>query len=81
MAIWLRFKAYIIGLIGLIASVLANYDYVRKDGADATKTALDKVDRKQARTIEDIADEIRKADGNNATAIERLRSANRLRDL
>jgi len=81
MAIWLRFKAYIIGLIGLIASVLAIYAYGRKDGADATKIALDKVDRKQARTIEDIADEIRKVDGNNATAIERLRSANRLRDL
>jgi hypothetical protein len=81
MAIWLRFKAYIIGIIGLIAGVLAIYAYGRKDGSDATKTAFDKVDRKQARKIEDIADEIRKMDGDNATAIERLRSANRLRDL
>ena len=38
-------------------------------------------DNAQARKIEDLADKVRRADGDNRTAIERLRVAKRLRDL
>jgi len=81
MAIWLRFKGYLIALAGALLGVLAIYLTGRKQGYDSAENAMKEADNAQARTIEDLADRVRRADGDNATAIERLRSAKRLRDL
>jgi hypothetical protein len=80
MAIWLRFKAYIIAFVGIISSVVAIYWAGRKQGYDSAEQDVREADNAQARKIEDIADRVRHADGNNVTAIERLRSARKLRD-
>ena len=81
MAIWLRFKAYIIAGLGAILGVLAIYLAGRKQGYDSAEQDVREADNAQARKIEDIADRVRRADGDNGTAIERLRSARRIRDL
>jgi len=81
MAIWLRFKAYIIGLGALIVGVLAIYLTGKRDGVQNEFDRQAKADAKQARTVEDAADRVRHADGDNGTAIERLRKHKRLRDL
>ena len=81
MAIWLKFKGYIIAALGAILSVLAIYLAGRKQGYNDAENDVREADNAQARKIEDLADRVRRADGNNVTAIERLRSAKRLRDL
>jgi hypothetical protein len=81
MAIWLRFKGYIIAATGAILSVLAIYLAGRKQGYNDAENDVREADNAQARTIEDLADRVRRADGDNVTAIERLRVAKRLRDL
>ena len=81
MAIWLRFKGYLIALAGALLGVLAIYLTGRKQGYDSAEKAMREADNTQARKIEDLADRVRRADGDNATAIERLRVAKRLRDL
>jgi uncharacterized membrane protein YdjX (TVP38/TMEM64 family) len=81
MAIWLKFKGYIIAAVGAILGVLAIYLTGRKQGYDSAENAMREADNAQARKIEDLADRVRRADGDNATAIERLRVAKRLRDL
>ena len=81
MAIWLRFKSYIIGLGALIVGVLAIYLTGKRDGVQNEFDRQAKADAKQARTVEDAADRVRHADGDNGTAIERLRKHKRLRDL
>jgi hypothetical protein len=81
MAIWLRFKGYIIAATGALLGALAIYLAGRKQGYDAAENSMREADNAQARTIEDLADRVRRADGDNRTAIERLRVAKRLRDL
>ena len=81
MAIWLRFKAYIIAGLSAILGFIAFYAYARKQGYDSAEQDVREADNAQARKIEDIADRVRRADGDNRTAIERLRSARRIRDL
>lgn len=81
MDLWLRFQNYILSIAGVVAATLAIYAYGRKDGSNATEQKYDKADQEKAREIEDIADRVRRADGNNRTAIERLRVAKKLRDL
>jgi hypothetical protein len=81
MAIWLKFKGYIIGIAGAILSVLAIYLAGRKQGYDSAENDMREADNARARKIEDLADRVRRADGDNVTAIERLRVAKRLRDL
>jgi|AntAceMinimDraft_5_1070358.scaffolds.fasta_scaffold615946_1 hypothetical protein len=81
MAIWLRFKGYIIGFVGLVAGVLAIYFAGNRNGVQNEFNRQAKADAKQARTIEDAADLVRKHDGDNVDAIERLRKHKRLRDL
>ena len=81
MAIWLRFKGYIIAGLSAILGVLAIYLAGRKQGYDSAEQDVREADNAQARKIEDIADRVRRADGDNRTAIERLRSARRIRDL
>ena len=81
MAIWLRFKGYIIAATGALLSVIAIYLAGRKQGYNDAENDVREADNAQARKIEDLADRVRRADGNNVTAIERLRSARRIRDL
>jgi len=81
MAIWLRFKGYLIAVAGAILGVISIYVYGRKQGYNDAENDVKEADNAQARTIEDLADRVRMADGNNVTAIERLRVAKRLRDL
>jgi len=79
--IWLKFKGYIIGIASVIASVVAIYWAGRRQGYNSAENDAREADHEQARKIEDIADRVRNADGNNVTAIERLRVARKLRDL
>ena len=81
MAIWLKFKGYILAGLGAILSVIAIYAYGRKQGYDSAEQDVREADNAQARKIEDIADRVRRADGDNRTALERLRVAKRIRDL
>jgi len=81
MAIWLKFKGYIIGFASAILSVLAIYAYGRKQGYDSAENDMREADNAQARKIEDVADRVRRSDGDNHTAIERLSKLKRLRDL
>lgn len=78
--IWLKFKGYIIAFVGIISSVVAIYWAGRTQGYNSAEQDVREADNEQARKIEDIADRVRHADGNNVTAIERLRVARKLRD-
>jgi len=77
MAIWLRFKAYIIGLGAIIGAALSIYLVGRSHGGQAESEARDESDRKQARKIEDSADNARNITGD---PVERLRDTGRIRD-
>ena len=79
--IWLKFKAYIIGIASLLTTLLAIYWAGRTQGYNSAENDAREADHAQARKIEDVADMVRRADGNNVTAIERLRVARKLRDL
>jgi len=81
MAIWLKFKGYLIALAGAILGVISIYAYGRKQGYDSAENAMREADNAQARKIEDLADRVRRADGDNRTAIERLSKFKKLRDL
>ena len=81
MAIWLRFKGYIIAGLGAVLGVLAIYLAGRKQGYNDAETDVREADNEQARKIEDLADRVRRSDGDNRTAIERLSKFKRLRDL
>ena len=81
MAIWLKFKAYIIGIAGVLTTLLAIYWAGRRQGYNSAENDMREADNAQARKIEDIADRVRRSDGNNVTAIERLSKFKRLRDL
>jgi hypothetical protein len=77
MAIWLRFKAYIIGLGAIIGAALSIYLVGRSHGGQAESGARDESDRKQARKIEDSADNARTITGD---PVNRLRDKGRIRD-
>ena len=81
MAIWLKFKGYLLALAGAVLGVLAIYLTGRKQGYDSAENAMREADNAQARKIEDLADRVRHADGDNRTAIERLSKFKKLRDL
>jgi len=74
------FQTWILSIAGVVAATLGIYAYGRKRGSDDTKVEMERADNEQARKIEDAADRVRRADGNNATPIERLRRYKRLRD-
>ena len=80
MAIWLRFKGYIIAAVGSILAALSIYFVGRSQGYSDAEQDVREADNAAARKIEDLADRVRRADGDNRTAIERLRKHKRLRD-
>ena len=77
MAIWLRFKAYIIGFVSIVGAALSIYFVGRSHGGQAESEARDESDRKQARKIEDNADTARSITGD---PVKRLRDKGRIRD-
>jgi hypothetical protein len=81
MAIWLKFKGYIIAVMGALSAIFGIYMYGRNSGAKDTQIKHERASLKKSREIEDAADRVRRADGNNFTAIERLRRYKRIRDI
>lgn len=81
MAIWLRFKGYIVAIMGALSAVFAIYMYGRRTGSKDTQIEHDRANIEKSKEIEDAADRVRRADGNNITAVERLRRYKRIRDL
>ena len=81
MAIWLKFKGYIIALVGGVLAALGIYFAGRSQGYSQAENDVREADNATARKIEDLADRVRRADGDNRTAIERLSKHKRLRDL
>ena len=77
MAIWLKFKAYIIGFVSIVGAALSIYFVGRSHGKQAESEARDESDRKQARKIEDNADTARSITGD---PVKRLRDKGRIRD-
>lgn len=81
MAILLKFKGYIVAVIAGLSAIFGIYLYGRRTGSQDTQIRHERANIKKSRGIEDAADRARRADGDNLPAIERLRRANRLRDL
>lgn len=81
MAVWLKLKGYIVAVMGSLSAILAIYMYGRRTGSNDTQIEHERANIKQSREIEDAADRVRRADGNNITPIERLRRYKRIRDL
>ena len=81
MAIWLKFKAWIIAVAAAISAVIGIYFYGRKSGAIQEAQRQRENDLDTARKVEDAADRARRADGDNVDPVERLQRYSRLRDL
>jgi hypothetical protein len=81
MAIWLRFKVYILAITSTLSALFGVYLYGRNRGSTDTKVKIERADHAKSKQIQDAADRARRADGDNLPAIERLRRANKLRDL
>lgn len=81
MAIWLKLKGYIVAVMGALSAILAIYMYGRRTGSQDAQIRHERANIQKSREIEDAADRARYADGNNFTAVERLRRYKRLRDL
>jgi hypothetical protein len=81
MAIWLKFKGYIVAVMGALTAIFGVYLYGRRTGSQDTQIEHDRANIKKSREIEDAADQARRADGDNLPAVERLRRYKRLRDI
>lgn len=76
MAIWLKFKGWIIAAAAAVSAVMGIYLYGRRQGSlrEAEKAA--EKDRQNARRVEDAADNART---NTGDPVERLRKHNAIR--
>jgi hypothetical protein len=85
MAIWYsvidKTQKWFLAVAGVIGSALMIYAYGRHRGSEDLQIEMERADHEKARKIEDAADRARRADGDNVIPIERLRRANRIRDL
>ena len=81
MAIWLKLKGYIVAIMGVLSAILAIYMYGRRTGSQDTQIEHERANIEKSREIEDAADRVRRADGDNHTPVERLRRYKRIRDL
>jgi hypothetical protein len=77
MAIWLRFKQYILAAAAAISALVGVYLYGRQQGSLRAAQKAAERDRQNARRIEDAADKARTVDGD---PVERLRKYGKLRD-
>lgn len=80
MAIWLKLKGYVLAAVSALGVIWGIYLYGRRTGSQDTRIEHERANIKKSREIEDAADRVRRADGNNLTPIERLRRYKRLRD-
>lgn len=78
MAIWLKFKAWIIAIGAAIAAVIGIYFYGKRSGALGEMQRQVQADQDNARRIEDAADNARADRIDNAA--EFLRQRGKLRD-
>lgn len=62
MDLWVKFRAYVVSIAGVFASVLAIYAFGRAKGAQKEGDRRDAADRKQSRKVEDAADQARTSD-------------------
>lgn len=76
-----KFQKWILAMVGVFGSALLIYSYGRHRGSKDTEQEIREADYDKAQKIEDAADRVRRADGDNMPPIERLRRANKLRDL
>lgn len=76
-----KFQKWILAVVGVFGSALLIYGYGRHRGSKDTEQEIREEDYDKAQKIEDAADRVRRADGDNMPPIERLRRANKLRDL
>jgi len=81
MAIWLKFKGYILAFGAGLTALFGVYLYGRSSGASDAKLKIERADNAQARKIEDLADRVRRNDGGGASPTERLSKYNRIRDV
>jgi hypothetical protein len=77
MAIWLRFKAWIIAIGAAIVAILGVYFYGRKSGSMQEAQRQQEKDLETSRKVEDAADRARLIDGD---VIDRLHKHGKLRD-
>lgn len=77
MAIWLKFKQYILAAAAAISALVGVYLYGRQQGSLRAQQKAAERDRQNARRIEDAADEARTVDGD---PVDRLRKHGKLRD-
>jgi hypothetical protein len=78
MAIWLRFKEWIIAAGAAIVAIFGIYLYGRSSGANSARQKAAEADRKRARSIEDAADKARATPVGDS--VNELREHGRLRD-
>ena len=81
MAIWLKFKAYILAFGAALTAIFGVYLYGRSSGASDAKLKIERADHANARKVEDAADRVRRNDGGGASPVERLRKYKKLRDV
>jgi hypothetical protein len=78
MAIWLKFKEWILGAGAAIVAIFGIYLYGRSSGANSARQKAAEADRKRARSIEDAADKARATP--TGDSISELRDSGRIRD-
>ena len=76
-----KLKAWAIAVGAGIAAFIGVYFYGRKSGSLQEMNRQAEEDRKKARSIEDAADRVRRADGDNVDPVERLSKYKKLRDI
>ena len=77
MAIWLKFKVWIVAIGAAIAGIIGVYFYGRKSGSMQEAQRQTEKDIETARDIQDAADRARLIDGD---VIDRLHKHGKLRD-
>jgi hypothetical protein len=78
MAIWLRFKSWIIAVGAAVAAIVGVYMYGRHSGSLRELQKQAEADRKKARGVEDAADKARRTPIDDP--VGRLSDRGRLRD-
>ena len=79
MAIWLKFRGYIVAAVSTVLASLSIYFIGRRSGAKDEQIKRERADFRQSRKIQDKADAVRRA-ADKPPAIDRLRRYKRLRD-
>ena len=80
-ALWLKFKGWIIAIASAVAAVIGIYFYGKKSGSLQEAQRQQQIDSDTAREVEDAADRARKPIGDDRDdVIKRLSKHGQLRD-